>query len=216
MKLPEERSERIKLFTLIGVVCVFVLYLLGSTAIRPLLKKRADQREQIAQLKTELETAQRVTDFVNSSRAVNAEVIGEIARITEDGNCILKPRLGNYLLEATEIIEAEAKESAVPVASVKEAGISEAPSPGKDSGPGMFNLYTVRVDTQCGMHDLMRLLRGIEQSNPYLSIAGIAITGRGATPAAHSVAFNVQWPIWKDEGALDTIRKLAELPGEDK
>jgi len=216
MKLPENKKERIKLFCLIGIFAVFILYFLVRSAAGPMLRMKAEQKEQIAKLKAEIETAQRVTDIVGKTADMNRQTVDEIIRIAETDGFILRPRLGNYLLEATEIIEAKASEAGVSILSVKAAEIAECPVPGDSSSPGTFSLYTARVGMECGMHELISFLRNIEQSNPYLCISGIDIAGRPGDPATHEVTVHVQWPIWRDTETLDSIKKLAELPGEDK
>lgn len=211
MKLPEDKGERIKLYALMGVVGVFLLYVGGGYAIKPLLKKRAEWKEQIEKLKLDIETTQRVLDFVGQSEDVNAEVVNEIVRIAQTSNVVLRPRLGNYQLEATERIEQRAAAAGVPIESIRETGVTTAPWSKDD---GAFQAYGVRVETQCGLHDFVRLLQTVQSRNPYLCITDIAVGARPSTPGQHTVSFDLQWPIWKNQDALDEITQTLTMPTE--
>lgn len=210
MKLPETKKERIQTIALIVIGIIFVIYVSGSYAIKPLLNKRTKQLNRIEDLRSKIEMVENVVKLVKSGTKVNTEIITEIVDLTETSNYVMKARLGNYLIGATEIIEEAAKQELISLESIRELNITDIPGLNKLSNP--FQLYSVRVSLECGMHDLVLLLRNIETSNPYLAISEISITGQLSKPGEHAVAFTVQWPIWRDEEIIANIIKSAETP----
>ena len=210
MKLPVTKKERIQTIALIIIGVIFIIYVSGSYAIRPMLKKRNDQLNRIEELKSKIEMVENIIHLVKLGKQVNNKVVSEIVQLTETSNYIMKARLGNYLIGATELIEKAAKQEQIPIKSIRELNISDIPGLNKTSNP--FRLYNVKVDIECGMHDLVLLLKNIETSNPYLSISEIDITGQSSKAGQHTISFNVQWPIWQDENLIENIIKSSELP----
>ena len=203
MKLPDTKKERIQAIALIVIGIIFIIYVSGSYAIRPMLKKINEQLNRIEELNSKIEMVENVIHLVKLGKQVNNKVVSEIVQLTETSNYIMKARLGNYLIGATELIEKAAKQEQIPIESIRELNISDIPGLNKSSNP--FRLYTVKINVECGMHDLILLLKNIEASNPYLSISEINITGQSSKAGQHTISFNVQWPIWQDEETIANI-----------
>ncbi len=210
MKLPDTKKERIQTIILIIVGIIFVLYVSGSYAIKPLRKKRTDQLNRIEELKSKIEMVKSVIQLVKLGKQVNNDVVAELVQITETSNYVMKAQLGNYLIGATELIEKMAEEEQVALKSIRELNITDIAEANNDSNP--FRLYNIRVSIECGIHDLVKLLKNIESSNPYLAISEISIIGQPAQSAEHSISFNIQWPIWKDESIINDIIQSSEEP----
>lgn len=205
MKLPDKKKERIQTIALILVGIIFVIYVSGRYALKPLLKKRSDQLTEIKDIRSKIEMAENVIHLIKLSQQANAEVVDKILSITETSHYVMKARLGNYFIGATELIEKSAKQTDIAIKSIKELNITAIPSLNKSSNP--FQLYTIGINVECGMHDLVLLLKNIETSNPYLAISKIEIVGRPSKADEHSVSFNVQWPIWQDK---DTVSRIIQ------
>ena len=211
MKLPQEKSERIKLYALFGVGAAFVLYLGGMYAIRPLQNVKQERREKIAARRADLSKARTVIKLVSRSRLMNADIVREIMSLTERNRYVLRARLGNYLLGASELLEEQAAAAGIELKSVTEVGISDPPV-GADQVPSSaFRIYTARVETQCGLHALRELIHGIETSNPLVAIAALTVNSNPAQAAIHDVRFDVQWPIWRNPEHPDKIRASVRL-----
>ena len=211
MKLPEDKSERIKLYALFGVGAAFVLYLAGMYAIRPLQNVKQERREKIAALRGDLSKARTVIKLVSRSRRMNADIVDEIMALTERRHHVLRARLGNYLLGASELLETHAVAAGIELKSVSEVGISDPPVGADEVPSSAFRIYTARVETQCGLHALRELIHKIEESNPLIAIASLTISGNPAQPAIHDVRFDIQWPIWRDPDHPDKIRASVRL-----
>lgn len=210
MSLPESKKERIQTIVLIILGIIFVVYVSVNYAIKPSLKKRSEQLSRIEELKSKIKSVESVISLVKSGKKVNRDVVNNIVQITETSNYVMKARLGNYLIGATEIIEAIAKEEGIPLESVRELHITDIPDKNKGSNP--FQLYTIKISTICGMHSLISFLKNIEASNPYLSISEIEITGRKKEPGTHFISFNIEWPTWQNEETIASIIQSCETP----
>jgi hypothetical protein len=211
VKLPEDKQERIKIFALIGIGVVFVLYLAFSYGLKPLQDSQRERRAKVDTLDSEIRKADAVIRSVSRSREENVEIVNEILDLAVKKRYCLRARLGNYLLGATERLESAALRAGVKLKSVNELGISDPPAPGDRVGSTAFRIYTARVTAEMGLHDLHRLLSIIESGNPLLCVGSLNVTGAPQTPAQHRVQFDVHWPVWRDDGHAERIRASAQL-----
>jgi len=211
MKLPQDKKERIKILVVVVAVLVAVLNGTFMFVIRPMRAKQKEASERIRELDNQLRTARTQIERMLKERETNLGVIRDIIELTDEKGYVLRARLGNFQLSATEAIEQCAKRIDVEFKDVREVGVSPMPKAPNTPGNNSFNSYTVRVAMQCGLHEVVRLLHELEKSNPYLAISEVGIVGASGTPAAHDISFDVQWPIWVDaEAAADLRRQLEE------
>lgn len=211
MKLPEDKKERTKILVLIAIGAVGALYMVVQLSISPLLKSRRAKIERIQELKEDLEKARKTVNEASKNRKANHETILRIKETAE--KYVLPPRLGgNYQLGASEIIEKHARDLGIGLTSLREFSISDVkqnPAKGEES---VFKTYTLSVSLECGFYDMVRLLRGIESSNPYLCITSLEILGQPQkNPEKHNVRFNVQWPIWSHRSISLEIEEQSNL-----
>jgi len=197
MKLPEKRSERLKLIGLIVVVVLAAFYGV-YVAVSGHFARVREQATKIDELKRKLEAAQTAVKQMERDLGANAMIVDSIINTALRQGGVLRDRLGNYLLSAQEILETYAKRSNVSLDTITEVGISQLPQMGSKGQAGNFRGYTVRVGLQCGLHELVRLFANIETNNPYVSVLGLSIVGQPDKPDRHSVSFEIQWPIWAD------------------
>ncbi len=206
MKLPDNKKEQIQLIALIIISIIFVVYVAGSLAIKPMMKKRADRLKRIEELKSKIDMAEGLSSMLAKGKKINTDTINQILRTSETNNYIMKSRLGNYLIGATELIDKAAKQEHIIIDDVSNGGISEIPSPRKkEKFP--FKFYTAKVTMTGGIHNLLRMIHNLENSNPYLSISRIDITGQEKDAEQHLITFYVQWPIWQDDNMLENLKK---------
>jgi len=206
MKLPEDRKERTKIYVLIGIGAAFVLYATVFGVLRPLMRNRGEKIAAIEELSAKLQASKTKIDQMNKSRGRNIETLSRIILLADEKGYVLKPRLGNYLLSARDFVEKHAGELNLE-AEVREVGISQLPQASAGGEPRSLNVYTATVNAECGLHDLIRLLEGIEKGNPYLCVSGMSVAGQSKNPASHAVSFQLQWPVWADLSRLETIKE---------
>jgi hypothetical protein len=209
VKLPEDKQKRVKILVAIGMGAALVILGVVQGIIVPLARVRKEKRARIEECRNGLEEARRQIRAAAATLDQNAEALQAISEISD--RYVLRPVLGNYLLEATETLEGHAHNADVQLQSIREVGISEIPSEG--GGERALKSYTVRVDLQCSYRDVARLLREIETSSPYLCLTALTISGQPeVTPEVHQVSFNIQWPIWADP---ETPARLKEQMEEE-
>ena len=210
MKLPEDRKERVKVLSLVAIGVVAVLNGLFAGVLRPHIRKQNDRRTRIAELTEQMEKGRRNISRMVKGQRRNMEVLRDILYVADEKGYILMPRLGNYLLGATEIIESSMQRAGLSGFEVREVGILQLPQPPTETVERALKSYSVHIDMECGIHDLVRLLQIIEEENPYVCISGINVEGQVGKPAAHRVGFDVQWPIWVDFETPDALRALVK------
>jgi len=193
---------------------VVVVYALVAFVIAPTRAKRADTAEQIENLEGDIDRAWKVIKRVNAGQAAHLETLEAIMEEAEGERYILHPRLGNYLLPASEFVNACAKACGAEVKTIAEGPLSAVPQTTTRKTANTFRSYTVRVSVECGYSELVKFLKCIEESNPYVCICALNITGQGGNPENHTIGFDLQWPTWAD---LDTPKKIKEdLAKSDK
>jgi len=212
LKLPESRSDRIKVLAFIGLGTLGILYAAMEFGIRPALGLRNSRRDRIAELTAQIATAESKADQVKVLRVQNRAALGEILDISE--RYVLRRRLGNLQLEASEILDGLAADAGVQTRPLRELGVTEIPlaadkrkrgANGAGPAPSTFKIYAAQVDVVGGLHDTVRLLRALETANPYLCVTAISIESQPASPAVHKIALEMQWPIWSDPAAMDEL-----------
>jgi hypothetical protein len=192
-----------------GVVLVLVGLYYG--VINPTMAKKKATLAKIGELKESLEKANREIDQMSKDRKTNLEAVLTIKSLSD--KYLLKPRLGNFLLSATEIIEEQAKRIGLTV-QVRDVGLG--PVVPERAPP--VKAYTAHVSVICGYRDLIRFIREIETDNPMICVMNISIQGRASPDVeTHSIGFDVQWPVWADQEMPSNLEaQLAAMGANEK
>lgn len=198
MKLPSDKKERTKVLALIAVGVVLAIYGIAAVIVMPLSRIKRERAAAILELDGKLGKARTAVSRMAADRARNSSVLNEIVTTATRGNMVLHDRLGNFLLGASEVVEGHARKCGVPITAPTEIGISQLPQGSSNKDPAAFKSYTAHIGVECGIHDLIRLLSQIETNNPYACISSLAIAAQPDKPEKHSVALDIQWPIWND------------------
>jgi len=215
MKLPDNKQERIKVLALIGIGVVLALYGIYAGIITPIGKRNKEARAGIADYTEKLDRADTRIRQIRSVMQNNAEIAKNILDAADQH--VLKPRLGNYLIGAKEIIEKHSRAANVEILTVDEIGISSLPEPGTPSRVLAFKIYAARAVARTGFDQLMRLFESLETENPRLCVSAIEIHGRAEDPETHDITFEVQWPVWANtETEIQLRRQLKEAKDEEQ
>jgi hypothetical protein len=198
MKLPEDKKERTKVLILIAIGSILVVYGLFVGVVSPLVKGKKDRMDRIDALQEKLRKAEKATARMGEDQRACSNALCRLDDLSNRKGVVLRDRLGNFLLSATEIVDRHAQKAGVTILGYKENGMSQLPQAASRSTPPVFNGYTVTVQVQGDTRDLVRLLKEIETDNPYLSVSSIGITAQQGKPNRHQMSFEVQWPIWVD------------------
>jgi hypothetical protein len=207
MNLAANSKDRVKLIIAGVIGVVVVVYALIAFVVAPARARRAETVEQIEGLEGDIERAWKIVKRVNAGQASHHETLAAVMEEAEGKGYVLHPRLGNYLLPASEFLHACAGKCGVEVQTIAEGPLSAVPQTTSRKTPNAFRTYTVRVGVECGYEDFVGFVKCIEENNPYVCLCALNITGQGGRPEKHTIGFDLQWPIWAD---LETPKKIKE------
>ncbi len=197
MKLPDNKQERTKIFIMIGLGAALVILGIVQGIINPLRNSRKHKFERLEECKSSVDKARKEIRAAARSFDRRMETLTSIRDISE--RHILHPVLGNYLLQATEIVEAHASDLGIGIEPVREVGISDIPQDSKTKEDRLLKAYTVRVNMIASYRDTLRLARELEIHNPYVCITSLIIRPRPTEDVEkHNISMEVQWPVWAD------------------
>lgn len=219
MKLPEDKKERMKFLIMIFIGVAVAGYVLVAFGIIPLLNAKKAAIEEIAATRDQVEKAEREIALMAKDRVLNLEALKNTRDISE--KYFLRPRIGNFLLSATEFIEEQTRDVGITLEpnSVKEIGPGEIITAPSDKSEVVVKTYTAHVVIKAGYNQLLKLLHSIETANPLITITAVSITGDSEKPEVHNIQFDVQWPIWATADMptkLDQQIKANEISGGAK
>ena len=206
MKLPDNRNDRIKVLVLVAVGSIGVVYGVAFGLIRPLMARNQKLTDDMDRINRNLGSSAVLISRIETTRAENIAIANEVRDIS--ARYLLKPRHGNYLIGATRYME-QCTDPDSGIQSINELGVSvletREPSAGPDQPKKTFKSYTAEITAKCSMNALARLLNRVETGNPYLCVSKVQVTSDDRDPQRHRVTFRVQWPIWGDLEAEETL-----------
>ncbi|NQT92127.1 MAG: hypothetical protein HQ559_05145 [Lentisphaerae bacterium] len=210
MKLPEQKQDRMKVLAFVFIGAAGVLYAIVQLGITPFLRSRTEKIQRLAELHSAIEDAGLEITRMEKDQEQNREIVLQILDFT--GQHVLRRRLGNLLLGATEVIESHAAlMTRGTIDSIREVGVADLPAPKKKASNSVFRLYTVRVTMQAGLHDLLRFIQSLENENPCLCVSSIGIETRTMERARHLVSIEIQWPVWANpELPAELVEQIEE------
>lgn len=237
MRLPENSQSRQKVLALIGLGAVAAAYGLWIGVYAPLLQSRDDAAAKGAAVETELQTSRaQIRRQAEMQRDLAATLRELRARSEQD---MLHPRLGNYLLQAREILTQAGLAAGAEGIQVAEIGLVDPPKPPKKAPPKAdpeekgaekegtpkeartkepvyrVKAYSARVTGECGTEAFLAWIRALEKANPLLAVSQITMVAQPEKPLLPLVRFEVQWPVWVDPDMRERVRqKAAEVLGD--
>ena len=214
MRLPDKPKSRQKVLVLAGLVVAGAAYGVWMGVYEPLRGKRAEALRQSEALEAEMKTARTQIQRIPETRRELERITRELWNDSE--RHMLHPRLGNYLLEAREILALHARAAGVAGVDVAEIGLVDPPQLPKKNKKYLVRAYAARVSASCGYAEFAAWVRGLEESNPLLALSHFTVAVQPADPLKHLVRFEVQWPVWIDPGMRETVReKTEEILGDE-
>ena len=217
MHLPENKESRQKVLALLALGIVGVAYGIWIGVYDPLRRGRDESKAKISQLQEDLRTARIQIQRTGETKKELQEVLRNLVEHSEKE--MLQPRLGNYLLQAREILTESGKAAGVQFFSVTEVGLVDMPlQPKKTNSVAAVSVraYSARVMAECGTDALVDWLRLLEEGNPLIAVTHISLSAQPETVQKHVARFEVQWPVWIDPTMRDRVLQQAAEMAEDK
>ena len=214
MRLPDKSKNRSKMLAVAGLALVAAAYGVWMGVYNPLSDKRDEANRQAEKLEGEMQTARLQIRRI-------PEIQQDVARTTRalwtaSERNMLHPRLGNYLLEAREILAEHARAAGVEALEVAEIGLVDPPQLPKKTKTYQARAYAVRVSAACSYDAFLTWMRAMETANPLLALSHFTVAAQADNPQKHLVRFEVQWPVWVEPAMRETVRqKAVEILGDE-
>ena len=210
MRLPENKESRQKVLALIALGVVGVAYGIWIGVYDPIRRGRDEAKVKISQLEEDLRTARIQIQRTGATKFELQEVTRNLVEYSEKE--MLQPRLGNYLLQAREILSESGRAAGINDFTVTEMGLVDLPlQPKKTNLVATISVraYSARVTAECGTDALVEWLRLLEEGNSLLAISHITISAQPEKVQKHAARFEVQWPVWMDPTMRERVIQQA-------
>lgn len=203
MKLPDNKKQRTQIFVLTGLASCGLLYALWAFVYQPYRERRAEADQQMEQREREVRQAQLLIQGGAGGEQRLRELTEELVEISEQ--YFLHPRLGNYFLEAREIVRRHAEASGVLHWRAEEVGLTPMPRP-RAAGEHAVQGFAVGIRAECGYAVFLDWVRRLEEENPLLNLYGFTIAAQPEKPHLHQIRFELRWPVWVDPAQRQAVR----------
>ncbi len=200
---------------LAGVIAVAAIALVVFYAILPMNRKAAEENQKVRELNAKNDKSFYRIRNVQRLRAENCSLSEEVSAITNQ--FVVRPVLGSYPMERRiyEIVG----DNGFHVVSCREIGAIETPilSPaeleknkGKRAPKGKkaptkpthyFDRYKMEVRGEGRYGDVVRLIKTLEEENPYFAVVSLRIVSNPRNPERHDVTLTFEWPV---DAAVET------------
>ncbi len=210
MKLPQDKKERTQILVLIGIVSILAAYGLYQLVQITVIQPRRDNTARTAQLEKDVREARLIVSQSHGNEQRNRELLAKIKEYSD--RHLLQRRLGgNLFLGASEQVEGWFRQAGLETPNIRDGGPRAVYGRG-DAVRDMVWAYTVGVSLRAGLHDLAKLLKIIEESDPCVTVVQLSIAAGNAsdprTLPQHAISFNVQWPMWRDDDYRATLEGM--------
>lgn len=201
MSIPSiDPASRKKIAILAVIGAVFVIYVGNTFLVKPMAATKKKIATGQVKLEEDILKAEQRIKQIEETRRKAADQIVSLARDVLHVNHALVPRLDNYDVIAQEAVERWSGEAGVSNPDVTRSRVVAITQGFKrKKTTAAFKGYRAPVSATCSLADCVKLLETIEADNPYVTIGGVAITGRPTDAERHNVRFSLRWPVWSGE-----------------
>ena len=206
MPFPTDPQERKKIFALIGIGSVALIYGLSVGVIKPMKKAKTATHSNQAKFTDEIDKANKFIRAHKAKQAETASSMHTMARFLLEDDVMLIPELDNYQLVATAKLRKWCDTVDIPAENINISKGNKSTLRPSDGLPSLMGTYKMHITMQCGLPQTILLFREIEMNNPLCTVSGLAVQGRDDDVEAHSVTYNISWPIWTDLEKADELK----------
>lgn len=196
--LSKEQKQLIVLGLIVGATLLYAGFRFG---LQPMAAQWHSKRTELATMEGDLRKARRLIASRGHLETTLAESREQLRTAAEQ----YVPNQENPLSWATQKIYFQARSVGVDIEAVSEVGSATALRGLVDGGARHFASYAVRIVTACSYQKTKEFVRALQDSNPYLCVAGFHIGARSDAPELHTVTIDVEWPAWGKSEKVDQI-----------
>ncbi len=214
MKLPGDKKKRTQILVLAGMAACGLLYVLWAFAYQPFRNRRAEAEQQLENREREVQQTQQFVRHGAGAEQRLRELTEELLDMSEKH--LLHPRLGNYFLEARDIVRRHAEAAGVGAWQAEEIGLTPLPRPRAAAGEHAVQGFAVGITVECGYAVFLDWIRRLEEENPLLNLYGFTIAAQPEKPQQHQIRFELQWPVWvNSQRRADVIERHKRVTGAE-
>ena len=191
---------------LIGIVLSAAIYGVHTFALKPLMENWKQSSAELSDLQTKLHKANLA---IRSERKLRRELMDSEKELKTAVAEFIPSKDDPYAWVSAKIY-ALAREAGIRLESVEETSTIDLHLAADEENGPAFDNYAVRITTYCSYAKVIAFLRVIENSNPYIVVAGLTIVGVPSNVERHSIALIVEWPMWMRSAGPESIRSLEE------
>jgi len=170
-----------------------VLYACLNLLILPLLHGRIAGMNKLAELSERIETAKMDPRDLAASKAELARLQAELLVATNQ--FVLRPVLGSMLVSVQNIIEPIAATCGLQIEACLERGRSELPVSRKNATL-TIDRYLMEISALGSYAAIRDFIQTVEQTNPYVCVSDLEITGRSDNSDRHKARICLEWPVF--------------------
>lgn len=194
---------------LAGLLAVAAIALVVFYVILPVNRKVAEINQKTREINARNDKAFSQIRNVSQLRAENRLIAEELSPLTNQ--FVVRPVLGSYPMERRifEIVG----ENGFHVSSCREIGAVETPTlspaelekakakkPAKgkkapSKPPRYFDRYQMEVHGDGGYADVVKLIKALEEENPFFAVVALRIVSNSRNPERHDVTLTLEWPV---------------------
>jgi len=207
-KFNRLNAEQKKKVVLVALLSVMGLYAVFAFVVTPLVQAHRRRANELAAIQDKLERADRALNREDHMRT-------ELLTVTEELKLAAAqhiPPVNNPLSWVAKRVYRSARRVGVDIESVADLGTAHVPWERHEAIQRAFVPYRVRIVTQCGFNELLRLVEALETDNPFLSVSEMSIVAQENDLERHRVRFTVEWPYWGDPAEAEELTRVKEGP----
>jgi hypothetical protein len=181
--LTKKQKQMVFVTIILAIAQIFILihFLTGRNAPE---SGSLSPKEELAELQDKIENAYLMINKSQDNRRALKETIQKLRALN-----VYMPSASDRYQWVKEYILPCAEE-----AGVKLEAIIPVVDLSSDKNANKADAYEVRLETQCGYNQLVKLLWYIEQGNQLVRVKSVDVTSLPATPYQHKIQVILQWP----------------------
>lgn len=212
MKIGEISKEQ-RQYAVLGLLVVgIVIYALYAFVLSPFVEGWKETKAEYDELDEKLSDAHQK---VNRMSQLMMELDGSFTNLMSQADLHIPPP-DTALSWVTSRIYAHARTLGIDIESISENS-SNPPWLNVPGSEREFQIYSVRVTTQCGFNDLRAFVERFVEKNPLVAVSGVKIESNDfQNPEQHRVQLFLEWPWWTSSEGSEIIRSSLDLNNDEE
>jgi hypothetical protein len=202
-EMKREQKQAVILISLWVFGGVFALY---QFVLSPYLRDKSQSTGELEKLSEQIKRAEVA---MMGEPKVRADYRAAMAEYQAMASTYIAPA-ENPLAWAQDKIYRVAREVGVSITSVSAAGAPAQVWDNLVKKERIYKPYTIRVIAECGYADLVALIAALEDTNPFLAVTGIIVSGQDQSRVRHGITLTIEMPMVGRPPMFQTLGQKAK------